>query len=262
MRVGASTACFFPLETELALDNVLKIGFKDVEVFFNTSSELEEPFAKDLKRRADENGARILSVHPFSSALENNCIFGEYQRRYNDFVGLYQAHCHAAAILGAKVVVIHGAFAVQKREISEEFYFERFNSLIELGKKEGVQVAQENVVRYRSQDVEFLKRMKKALGDDFKMVFDVKQAIRSGYDPFYVLDEFKQDICHIHLSDNDMSKGLDCLPIGRGTFDFKKLFDIMAASGYKGGYVEEIYSKGFDVMSELAFSKEYLDKLI
>lgn len=262
MRVGASTACFFPLETELALDNVLNIGFKDIEVFFNTSSELEEPFAKDLKRRADENGAKIISVHPFSSALENNCIFGEYQRRYDDFVYLYEKHCHAAAIMGAKTVVIHGALAIQKRPIPEEFYFDRFQSLIEIGKKEGVQVAQENVVRFKSQDNEFLKRMKAYLGNDFKMVFDIKQAIRSGHDPFEMAEEFKNDICHIHLSDNDMSKGLDCMPIGRGNFDFKRLFEIMDKAGYQGGYVEEIYSRGYDVMSELAFSKDYLEKLI
>lgn len=259
MRVGASSACFFPLETEKSLQNILDLGFKDCEVFFNTSSELEEPFVLDLKRRADEKGARILSVHPFSSALENNCIFGEYQRRYDDYVGLYRQHCHAAALLGAKVLVIHGALAVQKREISEDFYFDRFNSLVEIGKQEGIMVCQENVVRFRSQSIDFLKRMRNALGDDFHMVFDVKQSIRCGYDPFDVVDEFKNNIVHIHLSDN--TPDADCLPLGRGNFDFKRLFDTMDAVDYKGGYVIEIYSKGYDVNKELAFSKGFIEKL-
>lgn len=259
MQVGASSSCFFPLETEKSLQNVLDLGFKANEVFFNTSSELQDSFVNDLKHRSDEKGAEIISVHPFSSALENNCIFGEYQRRYDDFVDLYRRHCHAAALLGAKVLVIHGSLAVQKRDLTDEFYFDRFGSLIEIGKQEGVMVCQENVVRYRSQSVEFLKRMRDAFGSDFHLVFDVKQAIRCGYNPFDVLDEFKKDIVHIHLSDN--SQDGDCLPPGRGSFDFKRLFDTMSGVDYKGGYVIEIYSKGYNVKEELAYSKRFLDKI-
>lgn len=258
MRVGASTACFFPLETEKALENVLNLGFKTTEVFFNTVSELEEPFVRNLKRSVDAHSAQVLSVHPFSSALESNCIFGEYTRRFNDFVSLYQKHFHAAALLGADICVIHGSVAVQKRELSEEFYFDRFAKLIELGKIEGVRVCQENVVRFRSQDMEFLKRMRNYLGNDFNMVFDIKQSIRSGYNPFNFLDEFKNDIVHVHISDNTSS--YDCMPPGRGNFDFKRLFDTMNSIDYKGGYVIEIYSKGYDVKKELAFSKDYLEK--
>ncbi len=259
MRVGASSACFFPLETEKALDEVLRLGFKTAEVFFNTSSELEEPFVRELRKNADDHDAKILSVHPFSSSLESNCIFAEYSRRFDDFIGLYQKHFHAAAMLGANVVVIHGSVAKQKRDLSDEFYFDRFQKLVDLGKREGVRVCQENVVRFRSQDVEFLKRMRTALGDDFNMVFDIKQAVRSGYDPFYVLDEFKNDIVHIHLSDN--SPEADCMPPGRGCFDFKRLFDFMRQSNYNGGYVIEIYSKGYNVAEELKLSKNYLENL-
>lgn len=263
MRVGASTACFYPLETELALQNVLDLGFKDVEVFFGSECELKEPFIKDLCLRADAAGARFLSVHPFSSSIENNCIFSEYQRRFDDYVGIYQAHCHAAAMMGAKFLVIHGALEKGKRPMSDEFYFDRFNSLVEIGKKEGIIVAQENVVHFRSQSIEFLKNMKKAFGDDFKMVFDIKQAVRSGYDPFEFLEEFKKDIVHLHLSDNFgiNNPKRDCLPPGRGEFDFKRLFDTMASANYQGGSIIEIYSLGFDVIKELKFSKNYIEKL-
>ncbi|MBR4241316.1 MAG: sugar phosphate isomerase/epimerase, partial [Eubacterium sp.] len=176
MNIGASTSCFYPLETEKALKKVIDLKFKTAEIFFNTVSELEDGFVLDMKKQADEAGCRILSVHPFSSALENTCIFGEYKRRYEDYIGLYQKHFHAAALLGADVAVIHGALARQKRDLPKELYFERFASLVELGKKEGVRVCQENVVRFRSESLDFLKDMRSALGDDFHMVFDIKQA--------------------------------------------------------------------------------------
>jgi len=258
MEIGASTSCFYPLETEKSLGKVIEIGFKSAEVFFNTSSELEPDFVSDMKKQADDNGVRILSVHPFSSALENTCIFGEYQRRYNDYIGLYQKHFHAAAMLGADIAVIHGSISRQKRDISDEFYFERFAKLIELGKKEGVRVCQENVVRFRSESLEFLKNMRNALGDDFNMVFDIKQSIRCGYNPFDVLEEMKNSIVHVHISDNNFE--CDCLPPGRGNFDYQRLFSELKAADYKGGYVIEIYSKGFDVEKELSASKEFFKK--
>ncbi len=260
MNVGSSTSCFYPLETEKALGKVIDLGFKSAEIFFNTSSELEPAFVKEMKKQADDADMRILSVHPFSSALENTCIFGEYQRRYDDYIDLYKKHFQAAAMLGADVVVIHGAISRQKRDIPEEHYFERFSSLVELGRQEGIKVCQENVVRFRSESLEFLKRMRSALGDGFNMVFDIKQAIRSGYDPFEVLEEMKNEIVHVHISDN--TPECDCLPPGRGSFDYKRLFRTLNEADYQGGYVIEIYSKGFDVEKELAASKQFFDNLL
>lgn len=259
MEIGASTACFYPLETEKALQKLIDLGYKKAEIFFNTVSELEAPFVSQMKKQADDGGMKILSVHPFSSNLENNCIFGEYQRRYDDFIGLYKRHCCAAAELGAKYLVIHGAYAMLKRPLPEEHYFERFASLIEIGKREGITVCQENVVRFRSQSVGFLKRMKAYLGENFNMVFDVKQAIRSGYDPLFVAEEMKDSIVHVHLSDN--SPQADCMPPGTGEFDFKKLFSVLDGANYKGDYVIEIYSRGYDVEKELSLSKSFFDNM-
>lgn len=259
MIIGASTSCFYPMLTEKSLDRVIDLGFEAAEIFFNSSCELEDDFTMEMRRHADAAGTKIVSVHPFSSFIENTCIFGEYQRRYDDFVDLYKKQFHAAAVLGADIAVIHGAYAVQKRDIPEELYFDRFAQLIEFGKAEGVRVCQENVVRFRSQSLDFLKRMRAVFGDDFNMVFDVKQAIRSGYDPFEVAEEMKDSIVHLHLSDN--TPECDCLPPGRGSFDFKRLFDLMNGYGYNGNAVIEIYSKGLEVESELCASKKFFENL-
>ena len=110
--------------------------------------------------------------------------------------------------------------------------------------------------------------MKKYLGDDFHLVFDIKQSIRSGYNPFDFFDEMKNDIVHLHLSDNSPQK--DCMPLGRGTFDFKRLINALKGENYSGSAVIEIYSLGYDysllkqfydVESELAFSKRYFENL-
>lgn len=259
MKLGASTSCFYPLETEKALRKVTEIGFQKAEVFMNSSCELEEPFAKELKSIADYGGTQIVSVHPFSSFLESSCIFGDYERRYNDFIGIYEKTCHAAAVIGAKFVVIHGAVAMPKIPIPDERYFERFAKLIEIGRREGVMVCQENVNRFKSQSIDFCKKMRTALGSDFHLVFDIKQTVRAGENTFDFLNEFRNEIAHIHISDNG---GLgDCLPPGLGNFDFKKMKEILDNADYGGDAVIEIYSGNYDVEKELRESKVYLDNL-
>lgn len=259
MRLGASTSCFYPLETEKALKKVTEIGFEKAEVFMNSSCELEESFARELKNIADFSGTEIVSVHPFSSFLESSCIFGDYKRRYDDFINIYEKTCHAAAVTGAKFVVIHGAVAMPKIPIPDERYFERFANLIEIGKREGVTVCQENVNRFKSQSIEFCKRMRDALGSDFHMVFDVKQTVRAGENTFEFLNEFKNEIVHIHISDHGTLG--DCLPPRLGDFDFKKMKKILDDVNYQGDAVIEIYSGNYNVEKELRESKVYLDNL-
>lgn len=259
MRLGASTSCFYPLETEQALKKVCELGFEKAEIFMNAPCELEIPFVKELDRIAKDGGVDVISVHPFSSFLESSCIFGDYKRRFDDYIGLYQKTCHAAAGLGAKFVVIHGAVAMPKIPIPDERYFERFKTLVELGRAEGVTVCQENVNKFKSQSIGFCKKMRDALGSDFNMVFDVKQTVRAGEDTFAFLEEFKNNIRHIHISDNGALG--DCLPPGKGDFDFKRLKSIMDSAEYKGDCVIEIYSGSYDVFKELKESKDYLERL-
>lgn len=191
--------------------------------------------------------------------MESTCIFTDYQRRFDDFISIYDKTCHACACLGAKYVVIHGAVAHPKIPIPDERYFERFNMLIDIGKREGVTVCQENVNRFKSESIEFCKKMRSALGDDFHMVFDIKQTVRAGQNTFEFLEEFKNEIVHMHISDHNSER--DCLPPGKGNFDFGRMKQILESAGYDGTFMTEIYSLGFDVEKELRESKTYLETI-
>lgn len=160
MQAGASTACFYPLETERALQQVTELGFPFAEVFFNARQELRPAFVRQLAAIAGDGGTQVVSVHPFSSFMESSCIFGDYQRRFEDTIDIYKETCHAAALLGAQFVVIHGAVAQPKIPIPEERYFARFLQLVEIGRAEGVTVCQENVNRFKSQHIAFCDRMR------------------------------------------------------------------------------------------------------
>ena len=119
-------------------------------------------------------------------------------------------------------------------------------------------VAQENVVQFSSQSPVFLARMRKALGNDFHMVLDLKQAVRSGLDPLELARQFAGEIVHVHVSDH--LPGRDCLPPGEGAFRFNALAALLEDAGYQGSFMIELYAGNFTDDKQLMRAKAYLEK--
>ncbi len=82
MKLGISTACFYPLPIEQALDEIGKLGLRTAEIFFNTESEYFEPLISKIERHVKENGMESLPrIHSRStrrSANEGILLFSEY----------------------------------------------------------------------------------------------------------------------------------------------------------------------------------------
>ncbi len=258
MIVGASTACFYPMVTELSLYNLMEMGITNLEIFFNSSSELNKSFIKSLKRTVRRHNGKILSVHPYSSSFEPYMFFSDYERRFIDMLETYKMYFEAANILGAELIVIHGDKLPAR--LPDEKYFERFGKIMELGKKSGVIVAQENVNLHRSQDPEFLCRMKEWLGEDTKFVFDVKQSVRSGYDPYDFADRVGSGIVHVHVNDNDVKN--HCLLPGKGEMDYERLKTILANNGCNPNWILEVYRRNFGEVFEIRDSVKWLTETL
>ena len=246
-EIGVSSACFYPLETEKSLEEAGKCGFKNVELFINSHSEIEDDFVDILLAIKNKYALNIVSVHPFASFAESFYLFSNYERRYTDILPLYDRLFEVTARLGADIFVFHGAKI--PGTISDDEYCRRFAHLIEMGKKYGVRVCQENVVHHRSESPEYLKMMKDKIGASFSVVLDVKQAHRAGYSPYEFIDALGDSIIHIHISDRNDEK--DCIAPLRGVFDFNKLFDTMKARGYSGKFIIELYNWSYDDKSEI-----------
>ncbi len=256
MEIGASSACFYPMETEKAFLRIARLGFRHSEIFFNSPSELERPFLKELKAIGEAYGTKITSLHPYTSFAEGYILFSGYERRFHDGIELYKRYFDAAAVLGAEYIVLHGAKGL--REISAEKYAERFARLNETAKSFGCTVAHENVVHFVGESPEFMKLMKDCIGDDFKMVLDIKQARRTGVDPLQFIEAMGSSIAHIHLS--DYNKSCDCLPPSEeGLYDFSVLFSVLDKIGFGGNCMIELYSDNFSKEDEIIKSAKYLE---
>lgn len=259
MRTGISTACLYPMALEDSFSMLLSMGFRNFEIFINTFSELRENYLKELKRAADESGSSIRSIHPFTSGYENFLLFSDYRRRFDDSLEFYKNYLNACRILGARILVLHGRRCDQPG-ISDEEFFERYLRLYRLGKQYGVAVAQENVNLFCSHSPEFVRRMRRACGSECAFVLDVKQAVRSGENPFELCDAMGEKICQVHLNDNDASS--DCKLPGFGTMDYRRLIARLKKYGYDGSLTIEVYRKSFGEPSELRDAKETVDGLL
>ncbi|HJD22544.1 MAG TPA: sugar phosphate isomerase/epimerase [Firmicutes bacterium] len=256
MKIGASTSNFYPMPTEDSLTMLLDLGFRTLEVFINTESEARPAFAGELRRRAEAGGGEILSLHSYTAGTDPYLLFSAYRRRFEDGKEHYRRLFEAAAVAGARYVVIHGD--KQGGVLPEQEVFARYEELYELGRSQGVSLLQENVVHFRSADPAFLRRMRETLGEKARFAFDIKQCARCGLEPEAVIHAMGQGLCHVHIS--DQGEGGDCLVPGRGSNDFAALRDHLQAQGFRGAWILELYRQNFGAPSELAQGRRYLQE--
>ncbi|HEX2985894.1 MAG TPA: sugar phosphate isomerase/epimerase [Caproiciproducens sp.] len=260
MRIGISTACLYPMELEKALSTLISMNFKLYEIFINTFSEFQPQYLKMIAGMLKESGSSVKSVHPFTSGFESFLLFTEYERRFQDGLEFYKQYFNAANQLGAVILVLHGQRDDKRSKTSEKLYFEHYAKLYELGKTFGVTVAQENVNLFRSDDPEFITRMRKYLKDCCAFVLDIKQAVRAGKNPFEMCDAMGERIVHVHLNDNDSKS--DCLLPGFGCMNYKLLLEKLMSFGYAGDLILEVYRRSFHALSEISVSKQFIDKMV
>lgn len=247
MAVGISSSCYYPLETERALQRLADAGIRDTEIFFNAQCETHGAFLKTICDVVRQGSLSVHAVHPYCSFAETHLLFSPYKRRMLDGIEVYKGLCDAANTLGAKYLIVHGE--KEPFRISDDEYIERFARLEEIVRAEGICLTQENVVHFRSQTTQFLEKMRSGMGEHFHMTFDVKQAVRSGQDPLDFAKRFSDSIVHVHISDHG-DKG-DCLPPGKGSFSFESLFSLLCRAGYRGQYMIELYRSSYTDEAEL-----------
>lgn len=257
MDFGISSSCFYPLETEKAVEQIGLLGIKNAEIFFNSPMEMNGEIFEKITDTIKRYSMNILSVHPCTSGCESFFLFSSYERRFIDMLDFYRKYFEVCNKLGAKYLIIHGM--KKDHPVEPEKYFERYAKLFEEGKKAGVTVAQENVFNYVCSDVDYLLKMKNYLKENFKLVFDLKQMRKCGYVEDDFLSEFIEDIVHIHISDS--KDRLFCLPPGEGDYDFSSFLKKMDNARYSGSCIIELYRENYENYTQLRSSYDYLSAL-
>src|SRR5436309_2995609 len=202
-RLLFSTAPFFRLPLREAFRHIADAGFTSVEVMVTQDPHTQEPHL--LGPMAREFGLAVEAIHaPF--LLVTRRVWGA------DPTGKIYRAVHLAEEVEAPLVVIHPPYRWQVR-------FRRWieGNLAEFSARTGVTVAVENMfpIRFRgergvrfhaSQEIDDLEKFP-------YLVLDTSHAAVSGLDIMEALERFRDNLVHVHVS-NNAGKGWDIhLPV-------------------------------------------------
>ncbi|MGC4107964.1 MAG: DUF309 domain-containing protein [Thermomicrobiales bacterium] len=239
VSIGASSGAFYPhTATEDVPAAAAQLGMTSVELMLQTAGEYEPAFIATVKANAEAAGVRIHALH---TMFNLHPMLDRYPRRAEEGRALFQKGIEAAAALGAKALVWHGA---RKQDVANPEGWERFIALTaELAKacgEQGVTLALENVswcalaqVRHV---VAFATRLEEiGTPEEIGFVFDPFQAVEAGANPFMMLAAMGNRVVDVHISDyhqDDITARH--LPPGDGDLPWSALIRAIAGSGYTG----------------------------
>lgn len=259
-NIGISTACFYPMYLENALERITNFDVHVCEIFFNCFSELEHSFVKQLKNTADAAGIKISSIHPFLSGLETFLFFSPYERRTNDGIDIYKRHFENAKYLGADFFVLHGA-SNSTAFCGMEQYVERYRRIADAAKESGITLTHENVCRTVTSNSAFILEFKSAMNNEVSFTFDLKQCIRAGEDPLEMIQAMGENLKHVHINDFDFTKKECRLPCD-GDCDIQGIINKLKSIGYSGNLITEVYSDNYKCSEDISRSLKRLRALL
>ena len=258
MQAGVSTACMYPELTEEVLYNYAVNGISHVEIFFNSDCELKPAFIVNLKEIMERYEMTCRSIHPFACPIEPMMLFSRYERRVTDMLEYYKKFFEAGQRLGAEFFVLHGNMLATP--VSPECYCERYEKLLQLGKRYQVTVLQENVSRCQAGSLRFMREMSRILGNEVKFVLDIKQAVRANEIPMNILHMLGSHIAHVHMSDHTEQK--NCLLLGTGSFRIRNFLETLYTYNPDCSVILELYRENFRGISDLVSNYRMLERMI
>jgi len=266
MEIGLSTASYFnKMQIE---DAVLEIGARNIpvcEMFLNTFSEYEPSFTELLDNRLKSSGVNVFSVHPMSMQYEPQ-LFSIHPRQRADALALFERVLSAGKRFGATCYVMHGPArlfgGVKNIELTRIAPI--LLDLTALAADYGILLTLENVSWCIFNQPEFGVRLRDYTGGAISYTLDVKQAVRSGFDPVDYIEAVGEQIVNLHLCDATKlpQGGVKYNMPGFGEYDFLSMFDLLAEKGYKGPAFIEVYSDMYQDLPVLYESLARMNRIV
>lgn len=254
MKTGISTASLYlRKETEDAVSLIKELGADCVEIFYQTFYEYRPEFSKALSDKS--NGIEVSSVHNNTFHIDNALFSRSRRTRGDGFYWLDQV-MRSARLLGCKSYSFHGkADKTAGIERVEEY----LRAAVEFCARYGVKLCLENVAWCIYNKPGIFTQLKQRI-PELCGVFDIKQARRSNYPYKEYIEDMKESISHVHLSDVDKD-GKMCLP-GKGTTNFTEVLKRLKGAGFDGNVIIEVYNEDYSDISEFKTSLDYLNEII
>ncbi len=256
LKPGVSTACFYPEETKTALQTLLLAGIKNVEIFFNTDSELSDSYVDTLKEMTEHHGAQICAVHPFYCAYDWFYLYSNYHGRHLEGIEKYKHFFDKTARLGVEYISFHGAHPMNNMEFTQ--WCDIYADMFELAKGFGVTLCHENVSRNVVRTPQDFANIIQHTSGNVAFTVDVKQARRSECSALELIDTAGECLKHVHLSTATQEN--DCVTPDVNDKDTLAVLQKLKQKNYQNSIVVELYRNGFEQVGDIANSIEQLQQ--
>ena len=243
-RIVTTTDVFedgYPAGT--AVDRLARLGYEGIDMGFDYWTFEGSPFlgdgyldwAEDLRGRADAAGVPYTHAHAPGEADSDEMV---------------RRSIEAAAVIGAKYLVVHPVFRIDGKEINSRLKFisvnaEAIKKWLPLAEERGVVLLSENILWGASKDPRVIADLVKAVDSPyFGWCFDVGHAWSSGFDPG-ILRCCSVAPLSVHIQDNHGNGDEHLIP-GDGTIDFDLFIQALKDVGYRGDCVLEAHHQSLE----------------
>jgi len=263
IRIGMSTSCVYPLETERAFEFAEEAGYDGVEVMVTGDDVTRD--VDELLRLSEVYNTPIMSIHA-PVLLLTHFVWGR------DPQVKLERSAELARAVGADTVVVHPPFRWQRG------YAENFLRIVRQTEQHtGIDIAVENMfpwkVRGRSMKA-YAPSWDPRTMDCDNVTLDFSHAALAGQDSLELAHAFGDRLRHVHLCDGsgslDEGKIFDehLLP-GHGGQPVVEVLRTLAASGWDGSVVAEVNTRKAQnelerllaLRETLEFAREHLGQL-
>ncbi|MGW4930944.1 sugar phosphate isomerase/epimerase family protein [Agromyces sp. NPDC004153] len=237
IRVGMSTSCVYPLESEHAFRLAKLAGFDGVEVMVTQEEATQQ--AEPLLELSRRYSLPILSVHA-PVLLLTHFVWGR-----DPGVKLTRT-AELATALDARTVVVHPPFRWQAG------YAERFLDIVrETASRHGVEITVENMFPWRAAGRNlkaYAPGWDPRVMDCDAVTLDFSHAALSGIDSLQFANDLGPRLRHVHLCDGSGAIGdgqvfdEHLLP-GRGRQPVAEVLEALTARGWDGAVIAEVNTR-------------------
>lgn len=231
-----------------------KSGYNDVETYgYSTENKYWGLDPRSFKMLLEDNGLVSSSGH---YDLEQLIKTGKYDT--------LKSHLEAANILGQKNIVLP-YLAPELRSSSDQYkeIANKLNKASEVCKSAGVTLS------YHNHDFEFEKLADGTTGFDvllkntdpaFKFEMDIYWVVRAGQDPISLFKKYPGRFSMWHVKDMSKNNPEMETEIGKGTINFKDIFDHAKLAGAERFFVEQENNYVPDPFGSVAQSADYVKR--
>jgi sugar phosphate isomerase/epimerase len=237
--IGLSTGCFYKQSIFEVLEPIRASGFTSLEITASPShlDFHDLPTVREAAARIIESGLEVYSYHaPFGLRLDITST-DDLLREASVEEVLFSME--AAVTLGARYFTLHPGPDSDHDVSREEIERRRQNALASLERvaarcrERGIELLLENMLPHqlfgRISDLLWFREM--TAGGSIGICFDTGHANLAG-DVYMTARRMAEHVRVIHAHDNLYAD--DHLPPGRGRIDWRRLVEILVASGFDG----------------------------